>query len=222
MNRTSPLLSKQCGAIKFWQVMLIILFFVGLALFINARGTGFFTQTIPNSLGFNTDQNYADYRNYSHIRVRNTSYERDPEDTDADIPVDEPQTANRSPVQQRVDADNTYIEYNDNLYTPDAGQAYGSYDQQFPQRLSRGYYTVQVFTGYNSKEAYDLRSALKNDGYSNAHIREIHTSHGVLFKVRIGRFHERYEAFAVRDQVLRRYPKKLNSSFVMLVEREYN
>lgn len=227
MKPSLQALSKQTGETKFWHIILIVLVVVGLALFINAKGTGFFTQTLPNSLGFNKTQNYNDYQsNYSEPHVSNASYRREPEDTDPDIWVNEPNT-NHTPQQQTPapDPQNQVLEeYNDNLYETNQGIPKPSYtyDEQFPPRLSRGYYTVQVFTGYNSKFAYDLRTALKKDGYTVAHIRELRTRKGVLFKVRIGRYKERYTAFAVRDQLRRRYPKNLNTSFVMLVEHEYH
>ena len=222
MKRSLQALSKQTGETKFWHIILIVLIVVGLALFINAKGTGFFTHTIPNSLGFTKTQNNYNYTtSYSEPHVSTASYYREPGDTDLDIWVIEPtpsQPSNPNPPPTIVE------EYNDNLYEkpqslPKPGS---SYDQQFPPRLSRGYYTVQVFTGYNSKFAYDLRTALKKDGYTTTHIRELRTRKGVLFKVRIGRYKERYAAFAVRDQLRRRYPKNLNTSFVLLVEYQYH
>ncbi|MFM2319312.1 MAG: hypothetical protein RLZZ215_1933 [Pseudomonadota bacterium] len=215
-------LSKQTGETKFWHIILIVLVVVGLALFINAKGTGFFTHTLPNSLGFSRTQSDNDYQtSYSEPHVANANYQREPEDTDPDIWVNEPNTFQQSkPTPQTPSIE----EYNDNLYEakPSLPKPSTSYDQQFPPRLSRGYYTVQVFTGYNSKFAYDLRTALKKDGYTATHIRELRTRKGVLFKVRIGRYKERYTAFAVRDQLRRRYPKNLNTSFVLLVEYEYH
>ena len=238
MNKPLPPLSKQFGQFTLWHVVVIILVFVGLALYFNSRGTGFITQTIPNSLGFtrydNTDLNDSQNRrsiNYSNTNSEPTvsmaSYSQQPEDTDADTLVTEPAVVQQAPVQQqtqrprRAQAQQTEP-YNDNLYEPSTHKPINSYDQEFPPRLDRGYYTVQMFTGYNSKQAYDLRAALKKDGYSGTHIREVRTSKGVLFKVRIGHYKARYEAFAVRDQIRRRYPKTLDTSFVILVEREYN
>lgn len=215
-------LSKQTGEIKFWHIIVIVLSVVGLALFLNAKGTSFFTNLIPSSLSFTKNQNDNDYQtSYSEPHVSNASYYREPEDTDPDIWVSEPNTSQQpSPPPKNQ----TLEEYNDNIYETDSAtpKPSYSYDAQFPPRLDRGYYTVQVFTGYHSKQAYDLRTALKKDGYTATHIRELRTRKGVLFKVRIGRYKERYTAFAVRDQLRRRYPKTLNTSFVMLVEREYN
>lgn len=224
MKQLLPPLSKQTGEFKFWHVILIILVVVGLALFINAKGTSFFTRTIPNSLSFDRTPDYNNYQpDYSEPVASNASYYREPEDTDADVWVSEPNTVQQQ-RQRRSTQSQSLEEYNDNLYIEDSADPKPSYsyDQQFPPRLDRGYYTVQVFTGYNSKQAYDLRKSLKKDGYTATHIRELRTRKGVLFKVRIGRYKERYAAFAVRDQLRRRYPKTLNTSFVMLVEREYN
>ncbi|TXH67499.1 MAG: SPOR domain-containing protein [Thiothrix sp.] len=223
MKQRLPPLSKQSGEFKFWHVLLIVLVVVGFALFINAKGTSFFTRTIPNSFNFNKNQDYTSYQpDYVERQAANASYYREPEDTDPDLWVTEP-----SPVQQQpssIPQPPVLEEYNDNLYSDDTGVPKPSYtyDQQYPPRLSRGYYTVQVFTGYNSKQAYDLRAALKKDGYSTTHIRELRTRKGVLFKLRIGRYKERYAAFAVRDQLRRRYPRTLPNSFVMLIEAEYH
>lgn len=223
MKRLLPPLSKQSGEFKFWHVLLIVLVVVGFALFINAKGTSFFTRTIPSSFNFNKGQDYTSYQpDYTEPVASNASYYREPEDTDADVWVIEP---NPSQQQQRQSTQGQVLEeYNDNLYSDDTGEPKPSYsyDQQYPPRLSRGYYTVQVFTGYNSKQAYDLRAALKKDGYTAAHIRELRTRKGVLFKVRIGRYKERYTAFAVRDQLRRRYPRTLPNSFVMLIEVDYH
>lgn len=223
MKRLLPLLSKQSGEFKFWHVLLIVVVVVGFALFINAKGASFFTRTIPNSFNFNKGQDYTNYQaDYTEPVASNASYYREPEDTDADVWVTEP---NPPQQQQRQNTQSQVLEeYNDNLYSDDTGvpKPSYSYDQQYPPRLSRGYYTVQVFTGYNSKQAYDLRVALKKDGYTAAHIRELRTRKGVLFKVRIGRYKERYTAFAVRDQLRRRYPHTLPNSFVMLIEAEYH
>lgn len=213
-------LFKQHGAVKFWQVLLIIVFVVGMALYLNAKGAGFFTQTIPNSLGFNG------YKKYTEVRMTNANYTPEPGDTDTDIWVVEPdnpqQQSSSIPTIEPSPYPSSTDEYQDDLYQPRTPKPSYSYDQQFPPRLARGYYTVQVFTGYNSKDAYDLRAALKRDGYTAAHIRDLPTQQGVLFKVRIGHYRDRYAAFAVRDQIRRRYPNTLNRSFVMLVEREYN
>lgn len=222
MKPTLPPLSKQSGVFKFWHVLLIVFVVVGFALFINAKGMSFFTHTLPNSFNFNKAQDYTRYQSdYTEPVASNASYYREPEDTDADVWVTEPD----SPRQQRQTTQAPVLEeYNDNLYSDDPGvpKPSYSYDQQYPPRLSRGYYTVQVFTGYHSKQAYDLRTALKKDGYTAAHIRELRTRKGVLFKVRIGRYKERYTAFAVRDQLRRRYPRTLPNSFVMLIETEYH
>lgn len=224
MKQALSPLSKQSGEFKFWHVLLIVFVVVGFALFINAKGTQFFTRTLPNSFNFTQSRDANTYQqpDYSEPEVTNATYSPEPEDTDADIWVVEP----NSPRQQQTQAapNQDLEEYNDNLYIDAAGvpKPSYSYDQQYPPRLSHGYYTVQVFTGYNSKQAYDLRSALKKDGYTAAHIRELRIRKGVLFKVRIGRYKERYAAFAVRDQLRRRYPKTLGHSFVMLVEREYH
>lgn len=223
MKQRLPSLSKQSGEFKFWHVLLIVLVVVGFALFINAKGIGFFTNAIPNSFNFNKTQDYTSYQpEYAERQAANASYYREPEDTDPDLWVTEPSPAQQQPSY--IPQPPVLEEYNDNLYSDDTGIPKPSYtyDQQYPPRLSRGYYTVQVFTGYNSKQAYDLRAALKKDGYTAAHIRELRTRKGVLFKVRIGRYKERYAAFAVRDQLRRRYPRTLPNSFVMLIEADYH
>lgn len=218
MNKPLQPLSKQSGEVKFWHVILIVIFVVGFALFLNARGAGFFTETIPNSLGF------SDYKKYTEARMTNANYTPEPGDTDQDILVIEPDSPQQQAPQSQTNRyPQSTTEYNDNLYESNVPTPnYNSYDQQFPPHLNRGYYTVQVFNGYNSKYAYDLRTALKGDGYTATHIRELRLKKGVLFKVRIGRYRDRYAAFAVRDQIRRRYPSTLGNSFVILVEYQYN
>ena len=90
-----------------------------------------------------------------------------------------------------------------------------SYEVQYPRDLASGYYTVQVFSGYNSKSAYDLQNALKRDGY-RAYIHTHETNQGILFKVRIGEYRNRSDAFAMKSQIRRSYPKKMGKSFVLL------
>ncbi|WP_020560314.1 SPOR domain-containing protein [Thiofilum flexile] len=86
---------------------------------------------------------------------------------------------------------------------------------EFPANLANGYYTVQVYAGYNSKTAYSIRRSLEQDGYL-VYIYRIEDRTGMLFRVRIGRYANLNSARAVRDQIRRRYPKHLSQSFVMM------
>lgn len=90
-----------------------------------------------------------------------------------------------------------------------------SYEIQYPRNLAEGFYTVQVFSGYNSKSAYDLRNALQRDGY-RAYIFQETTNQGILFKVRVGKYPNRSDAFAMNTKLRLSYPKTLSGSFVLL------
>lgn len=92
--------------------------------------------------------------------------------------------------------------------------------KEFPANLERGYYTVQVYAGYNSKIAYGIRRSLEQDGYL-VYIYQIEDKAGMLFRVRVGRYANLNSARAVRDQVRRRYPKQLSRSFVMMRQPSY-
>lgn len=207
-------LVRHSGQISFWQTMLIVAFVVLIALILNAKGTRFFTQTIPESIGLR--QPSSDHYRPS---VSTATYYTD----NSSKPQSTPQQnyweyQPSQPPEQSSGYDNTI--YQDDLYQPRIAAPLYSYDEQYPPRLARGYYTVQVFSGYNSKNAYDLRRALQAEGYSHVHVRSIKDSQGVLFKVRVGRYRDRMDVFAMRDQIRRRYPQNMSKSFVILVDRE--
>jgi len=88
------------------------------------------------------------------------------------------------------------------------------YDQQYPPNLETGFYTIQVFSGYNSQHAYDLSRSLHSDGYQS-YVEQAANNNGILFKVRIGKYRNRSSAFAVRDKIAARYTR-LADSFVVL------
>lgn len=90
-----------------------------------------------------------------------------------------------------------------------------AYELEYPRDLARGYYTVQVLSGYNSKSAYKLRNALQKEGY-NAYIHQETTHEGVLFKVRVGKYKNRADAFAMNTKLRLHYPKSIKGSFVLL------
>ena len=90
-----------------------------------------------------------------------------------------------------------------------------AYEVEYPSNLSNGFYTVQVFSGYNSKSAYDLRNALQRDGY-RAYIHQQTTRQGILFKVRVGKYSNRSDAFAMNTKLKLSYPNTLSGSFVLL------
>ncbi|MEZ5537453.1 MAG: SPOR domain-containing protein [Thiolinea sp.] len=90
-----------------------------------------------------------------------------------------------------------------------------AYEIEYPRNLSSGFYTVQVFSGYNSKSAYDLKKALQRDGY-RAYIHQETTNQGILFKVRVGKYSNRSDAFAMNTKLKLSYPKTLSNSFVLL------
>lgn len=90
-----------------------------------------------------------------------------------------------------------------------------SYELQYPRNLASGFYTVQVLSGYNSKSAYALRDALRNEGYK-AYIHQQTDRQGILFKVRVGQYKNRADAFAMNTKLRLSYPKNIKGSFVLL------
>ncbi|PID99877.1 MAG: hypothetical protein CSA79_06140 [Thiothrix nivea] len=90
-----------------------------------------------------------------------------------------------------------------------------SYEVQYPSNLTSGFYTVQVFSGYNSQSAYNLRNALRYDGY-RAYIFQETTDQGILFKVRVGKYRNRSDAFAMNTKLRLHYPKTLSGNFVLM------
>ena len=112
MKQALPPLSKQSGEFKFWHVILIILVVVGVALFINAKGTNFFTRVITDNVSFKTGQNNGNYQaDYVEPQVSNATYSPEPEDTDQDVWVSEPNPAQ----QQRQNPQDQVLEPAHNL-----------------------------------------------------------------------------------------------------------
>lgn len=91
--------------------------------------------------------------------------------------------------------------------------------EAFPAVLPKnaGYYTVQVAATYDSRKAYGMRYDLQEDGYQ-AYIQEVEEKQGRLFKVRVGKYKNKNNARAVRDQIRRRYSERMGDSYVLLRE----
>ncbi len=197
MNRKPlRLLSKQQG-ITLWQVLLLVVVAVTLAVCVKTDRLPFFPLSrmtdairMPDFLRANNNNTYDPPPDYLS---ENTSWTR------------------YAPEVKQASSRKASIRRYEEPAAP--------YEEEFPVNIERerGYYTVQVFSGYNSQQAYELRRALKKDGY-NSYISEETDGKGILFRVRIGQYRNRSDVFAVREQVKRRYPARLRDSFVMLVE----
>jgi len=192
---------------------------VGAAVYVKANGTGFVTRFIPDGMSMpsvnnpfndgqsNTRQTEARYSetNGSSRGSDNANYNTysgSPNNDSYDF-YTEPPADTRTSTATRATA------YS---YLAD------EYDLIYPPNIEDGYYTVQVFSGYNSRQAFTLQRELRRDGY-RSFVDEKKDHRGILFRVRIGRYHNRSDAFAVRDKVRERYPRTLQDSFVMQVQR---
>ncbi len=190
--------TRQQG-IALWHILLLVVVAVGFALFVNAKGIGFFTRLIPDNLhlprfsGDNVSHNYDNTRTSSRY------------DSSA---ASEPYHYYRKPS----------IDTQTSAASRAAAYAYlaSDYDLNYPPNLENGYYTVQVFSGYNSRTAFALQRDLRRDGY-RSFIDEKKDHRGILFRVRVGQYPNRSDAFAVRDKIRGRYPRTLGSSFVMQI-----
>lgn len=94
--------------------------------------------------------------------------------------------------------------------------------ETFPAVLTKhsGYYTVQVAATYDSRKAYGMRYELQEDGYQ-AYIQELEEKQGRLFKVRVGKYKNKNNARAIRDQIRRRYPERMGDSYILLRDNEH-
>lgn len=208
-------LAKQQG-IAFWHVMLLVVIAVTLALCAKRGSVPFFQKeapvvgklNMPNMPSIPGFSNRGGGQQQSAPKTQTSYYE--PQDIQ---PV---QVSRESPV---------YENKVESLMVTNASQRTvkqvapppknTNYENQYPRDLASGYYTVQVFSGYNSKSAYDLQRALKRDGY-RSYIHTQETNQGILFKVRIGQYSNRSDAFAMKSKIRHSYPKRMGKSFVLL------
>lgn len=210
---------KQHG-LALWHVLLMVVIAVGAAVYVNANGIGFVTRFVPDSMNmpslsnpFNSNQSgnrrtETQYSDTNTSRTENyssdysTTYSGNPTNNSYDFYT-------KPPADTRTSAATRATAYS---YLAD------EYDLIYPPNIEDGYYTVQVFSGYNSRQAFALQRELRRDGY-RSFVDEKKNQSGILFRVRIGRYHNRSDAFAVRDKVRERYPRTLQDSFVMQVQR---
>lgn len=208
-------LTKQQG-IAFWHIMLLVIIAVSLAL-CSKRGTVPFFQkeapivgkldmpNLPSIPGFsNSGSNQQ-----SAPQAQTTYYEPQ------DIQPPRVRVSRESPVNENNTESLMVTAASSHTAQVAAPPKNTSYERQYPRDLASGYYTVQVFSGYNSKSAYDLQKALQRDGY-RAYTHTQETNQGILFKVRIGEYTNRSDAFAMKSKIRRSYPKKMGNSFVLL------
>lgn len=211
--RTSPV--KQQG-IALWHVLLLVIIAVTLALCAKRGSVPFFQKeapvvgklNIPNMPSIPGFSNRGSGPQQNVPQAQNTYYE--PQDI-------RPIQANReSPVyENKVESLMVTKASNRTVQQVAPPPKNTSYEAQYPRDLASGYYTVQVFSGYNSKNAYDIQKALKRDGY-RSYIHQETNNRGILFKVRIGQYTNRSDAFAMKSKIRHSYPKRLGKSFVLL------
>ena len=185
-----------------WHILLLVVIAVSLTVCANKGKLFYFQQPVP-ILGKMPEINLPNMPDLSIGSNKNEYYE---------------QPAVIRAHNQEVVNDDLFISKTDNTITPSKRQ-YSDYELQYPRNLpadhSQGYYTVQVFSGYNSKSAYDMEKALKRDGY-RAYVAQNKDNQGILFKVRIGKYTNRADAFAMNSKVRQTYPKQMSKSFVLL------
>ncbi len=215
-DRTS--LIKQRG-IALWHVMLLVIIAVTLAL-CGKRGTVPFFQTEAPIIGKLDSNLLPAIPGFSSRRSgQSQQHSAQPRPTDYE-------PSDIQPPRVRVSRESPVNEYHSESlmlarpvrHTTTAAKKSpktSQYDRQYPANLTTGYYTVQVFSGYNSKSAYDLQKALQRDGY-RSYIHTEETRQGILFKVRIGEYTNRSDAFAMKSKIRRSYPQKMGKSFVLL------
>ncbi|CAA6807948.1 MAG: Unknown protein [uncultured Thiotrichaceae bacterium] len=200
MQRSAlPLPSRQRG-ITFWHVLLLVVIAVSLAVCAKNQSIPYLQRplsdikipTIPQ-LNFQND-----------VPARRPA---PPSETDYSYSDEKRHNTSDDNVEWLLTSNNTR-----QVKAPPNGS---SYELQYPRNLTSGFYTVQVLSGYNSKSAYTLRDALRNDGYK-AYIHQETDKYGILFKVRVGQYKNRADAFAMNTKLRLSYPKTIKGSFVLL------
>lgn len=205
-RQRSALPSRQRG-ITFWHVLLLVVIAVSLAVCAKNRSIPYLQQplsefknsiSMPSLPKLNFQSSPSDQSTSSGSADSYYTYDNHTNHTVAD------------------DADNVEWLLTSGKTTQVKPPANSSpYELQFPRNLSHGFYTVQVFSGYNSKSAYELRNALRDEGYK-AYIHQQATQHGILFKVRVGKYTNRANAFAMNTKLRLSYPQNIKGSFVLL------
>ncbi|HPE59668.1 MAG TPA: SPOR domain-containing protein [Thiolinea sp.] len=210
MNPNISTKKHQRGAFTFWHVLILVAVAVTLALCAHRGTLPFIQQPLAGyqmpTLNLPRLSSLQGSQPRSSPQPEYARFDQQVEN----LMVSETPRQNNSPAP--VPAPRTQLA----LGSVGAGSVY---DEEFPPNLNAGsYYTVQVFAGYNSRLAYELRRNLRQQGY-NTYLLQVPDSRGVQFKVRIGAYYNRADAFAMRDKIRRQYPKSLGSSFVLLREK---
>jgi len=210
-NYPTPLANQQ--GITFWHILLLVVIAVTLALCAKRGTVPFFQKEAPvvgklNMPNMPSIPGFSNSNQQSIQQNQNVSYYQ-PQDIQA------PTIARESQVIQNDNVESLMIPASNNTRQVASPPKGSNYELQYPRDLASGYYTVQVFSGYNSKSAYDMQKALKRDGY-RSYIHTQETNQGILFKVRIGQYTNRSDAFAMKSKIRLSYPKKMGKSFVLL------
>lgn len=213
-TQRSALPSRQRG-IAFWHILLLVVIAVSLAVCAKNNSVPYFQRPLNDiklpgipRLNFQNDVPAPDkpsrpsetYYSYSDNSYGNNS--NNTSDDDVEWLLASNNTSQVKPLSGST-----------RQVTPPPSDS--SYEIQYPRNLTDGFYTVQVLSGYNSKNAYSLRDALRNEGY-RAYIHQEKDQQGILFKVRVGHYKNRSDAFAMNTKLRLNYPKTIKGSFVLL------
>lgn len=207
MSRRPPTLASKQRGITFWQVLLLVVIAVSLAVCAKNQNIPYFQKplseiknsiSMPDMLRLNFQSKVTSEPSYPGAFDSYYTYK--------DY---KPKTANNADdnVEWLLTSGQTT-----QVKPPPNDSAY---ELQYPRNLSRGFYTVQVLSGYNSKSAYELRNALRDEGYK-AYIHQETTQSGILFKVRVGKYTNRANAFAMDTKLRLSYPENIKGSFVLM------
>ena len=202
MNKQLRNASPKQQGITFWHILIMVVIAVSLAV-CGKKGTIPFIQTEAPIIGKLHLPTMPDMPTFPRFNQRTQTSTTEP--------------SYYAPQPEPIESESLFIEQGATRVAQPSTTT--GYDTQFPRdlpgNLSQGYYTVQVFSGYNSKNAFDLERALKKDGY-RAYVEQFTDNRGILFKVRIGRYTNRADAFAMNSKIRMSYPKQLSKSYVLL------
>ncbi len=199
MNRQRSTLPSHQRGIAFWHILLLVIIAVSLAVCAKTQTIPYLQRPLseikmPGMPRFNFQNNVPP----APVSARSSEIDSFRDNSN--------NTSNNNAEWLLVGGSTTQVK---------APPSDSSYELQYPRNLSSGFYTVQVMSGYHSKNAYALRDALRNDGYS-AYIHQETDRQGILFKVRVGHYRNRADAFAMNTKLRLSYPKNIKGSFVVL------
>nr|CAA6826265.1 MAG: Unknown protein [uncultured Thiotrichaceae bacterium] len=196
MSRQGSALPSRQRGIAFWHILLLIVIAVSLAVCAKNNSVPVLQRPLSDI------KNEIASKGLTRFKFQNN------------VPAQRPSESHQYYNDQNTDNVEWLLTNNDTSQVKPPSHD-SSYELQYPRDLSHGFYTVQVLSGYNSKNAYQLRNALRNEGYK-AYIHQETTDQGILFKVRVGKYTNRADAFAMNTKLRIGYPKNIKGSFVLL------